>query len=67
MINTYLKFPQSEPDVTTGGRVPILNDPGMWLLKEKIFCVKKQGIHGVCWSRAWKPLSAPGRQPSTKL
>lgn len=43
MINTYLKFTESVPDVTTGGRAPILNDPGTWLLKEEMFCVKSRG------------------------
>lgn len=43
MITAYLKLTQSVPDVTTGGRAPILNDPGTWLLKEKVFCVSNRG------------------------
>lgn len=40
MITAYLKLTQSVPDVTSGGRAPILNDPGMWLLK--VFCVSNR-------------------------
>lgn len=52
MVSTYLKFTcWSVPDMTIERRVPILNDSGMWLLNWKMFFLKKQEIHDVCWSR----------------